>query len=229
MHLAGSIDVLELVGHLCPTVHQLPQVGVELSHTLAFGYGAHNDAEVLGTYALHQTAQAVALLGALNLLRDGDFVAEGSQHQVVAGDADVSRHLGAFGGNRFFGDLHQDRLAHFEHIAEVAHLLKHRFYLEVGQRGGALVAVHGQLEVFVDGVIIGPQVEVVHKALLVASHINEGGVEALHDLAHLAEVDVTYGILATRLLTVELNQALVFGERNLHTLFLLRYNEFFFH
>ena len=64
--------------------------------------------------------------------------------------------------------------------------------------------------------VVGAEIEVVHEALLVATDVDKGGIEALHDFLHLAEEDIAHGELADGLLLVELHQPLVFQQRNLH-------------
>ena len=97
VHLGRGVDPLEFLGHLRPAVEEVVQVGVEFGDGAAFGDGAHYDAEILRAYALQQAAQAVALLVALDFLRDGYLVAEGGEHEVAVGDGYVARELGTLG------------------------------------------------------------------------------------------------------------------------------------
>ena len=66
-----------------------------------------------------------------------------------------------------------------------------------------------------------------HETFLVAPHIYEGGVEALHYFAHFAEVDVSHGILAAGLFAVQLHEALVLEQGYLHPFGCARYYEVF--
>ena len=215
--LGRGVDTFQLLCHLAPGIHEAAQVGVEFGHSAAFRHRTDDYAEVLRAYALHQPAQAVAFFILFDFLRDGDFITERGEYQVAAGDGDVTRHLGAFCGDGFLGDLHQHRLTHFEHVAHVAHLLKDRLYLEVFESDSIAVAVHGKAEVFVHRAVVGTQVEVVHETLLVAPEIDESGIESLHDFLHLAEENVAHDKLSCRHLLVEFHQALVLQQGYLHS------------
>lgn len=212
MYLCGGIDTLELLRHLGPAVHKMVQIGIQFGHCASLGHCAHNDSEVLRTYALQQAPQAVAFLSALDFLRNGNLVTEGGKHKIAPGDGYVARKFGALGGNRLLGNLYQDRLADLEHIAQVAHLLQNGLYLEIVERRRRGIAVHGQPQVFVDGIVVGAQVKVVHETLFVAAQVDESGVEALHDFLHLAEEDIAHGILARRHLFMEFDETLVLQQ-----------------
>ena len=73
-------DVLETLGEVFPLRHELTQVGVEFGHTFAFGYGAHNDTEIVGLDALNEAAETAALFATLDFLRDRDAGDERGQH-----------------------------------------------------------------------------------------------------------------------------------------------------
>ena len=209
VYFAWGTDALKFFGHLLPAVEELAEVGVEFGHAFAFGHCADDDAEVLWADALQQAAEPVALGRASDFLRDGYFIAEWAEHEVVASYRDVARQFWAFGGDGFFRDLHQYGLTRFKHVTKVTHFFEYRLNGEVFEGGHVSVAVHGQAEVFADGIIVWAEVEVVHESLFVATHVNESCVETLHDFFDAPEVDVAYGVLASRLLAVKLNDAFI--------------------
>ena len=213
-----AADALETVGHALPTVHELAEVGVEFGDILAFGNGADDDAEILWFDALHEPAETSAFLFAFNLLRDCDTVAEGSEDEVAPCEGDIARQFRAFGGDGFFGHLSEDKLADFEDIVEVAVLFHDGLYLEVFEGACRGVAVHGKAEVFVDRLVVEAQVEVMHEAVLVLAHVDEGGIEAGHDFPHLAYVNVPHLYFAVVGFLVELDKLFVFEERYLDAL-----------
>ena len=207
----GAGDVLEALGEVFPLGHELAQVGIEFGNAFAFGNGAHDDSEVFGLDALDQAAETVAFFAAFDFLRDGDAVDEGGQHQVAACKGDVAREFGAFGGDGFLGDLGKHQLAEFQNVGQVAVFLEDGFDFEVLERYDRVVAIHRQLCVFHHRVVVGAEVEVVHEAVFVLAHVDECGVEAGHDFAHLANIDVADLNLVAGLVLVKLDQLLVFG------------------
>ena len=190
----------------------MAQVGIEFGHILALGNGADYDTEVGGLDALHQTAQTTTLFGTLDFLRDGNAVDEGIEHQITASKGEVAREFGTLGGDGLLGHLAYNELADFENVGQVAHFLKGRFDFEVVEVTDRGVTVHGQFHVLGQRIVVDPQIEVVDKAVLVLTHIDEGGIEPRHDFAHLADVNVADMDFVAGLVLVQFDQLLVFEK-----------------
>ena len=129
-------------------LEQCLEFGIEVFGLFPFGRGAHYDAEVARLHAFHKPAQAHFLFGAFDFLRNGYFVAEGCQHHIAAGEAQLCCQSRALRRYWLFHNLHQQFAALFDGIGDGAVLVDFGFELYLFQLR-ALAAVGKEfLEVF---------------------------------------------------------------------------------
>ena len=107
---------LKRLNRLFPPLHEQSQLVVQLSHTFVFRYRTNNDAETLRFDRKHQLFKTLAFCLAFNLLADHHAVCKGNENDVTSCHRDLGSEARALGVDRLFRDLHQNRVAHFEHI-----------------------------------------------------------------------------------------------------------------
>ena len=174
---------------------------------------ADNDAEILGQHPLRDAFEPLLLVGGADLLRNEDLRRKRHQHDVAAGQRDVGRQARAFGRNGLFGHLHHDRLPHFEVGADLAALFERRFQLDSFETDAALAGLLRRHELF-ERRKLRPQIEVMDESVLFVSDVDERGIQTGHDLANLAQIDISHREARLTLFLVELDEHLVFGQRN---------------
>ena len=176
----------------------LAQVGDVLGQGLVggvFGVGAQNETPI-GLGQGHQTlAQRFALCG-WDFLRHTDVLVLRQIHQQTPRDADLRGQPRAFGADRVFEHLHQDRLA-FEDL----------FFN--GQRGvgHVLARLAAALSGFGAGVFgrdAGQQIGHVQKRGAVQTDVNEGRLHAGQDPRDLAQIHIADQATLERALLVHL-------------------------
>ena len=185
----GSVQLLE---HLLPLSQQEEHLLVQIGHFLAFGCRAHDHPEVPGLDGLHQLAQTLALIGTLDLFRNGNDVVEGRNDQIAARNGDLARQARALGRDGLLEDLHQQGLSFVEHLIDLAPLVDVGLDLEVVEQVGGQAARDGPVGKLDQVAQLGSQVGVVQKSVLLVADIDERGIEAGHELAHTTQKDVAY-------------------------------------
>ena len=208
-HPSEGGHLLHLDGALLPFGDERAQVGIEFSHLLAFGDSTDDDAVVVGLDALDEPTQAIAFVAAADLLRYRNAVGEGNQDKVTTCKRNLCSDSGAFGVDRFLGDLDGNHVVtHVEYVANLAVFREVRLKLEL---------IHGDLFVFHDfflvleqGMGLQAQVEIVKESLFGITHVDKSRVKAWQDFLHSTQIDVTDRKLVVGLLSVKFYKDVVF-------------------
>ena len=105
----GGWIVIALVLDGIPLLKEHGEVADKVASTLARTHGAHDDAHAFGDLKLlHDTAEALAFFGVVDLARNTKLIRVGHQHEVTACHGDVRCDPWTFVSDRTLGDLNHD-------------------------------------------------------------------------------------------------------------------------
>ena len=104
---------------------------------------------------------------------NGDDVGKRHQHDIAAGEGDLGRDAGTFGGDRFLGDLDQYPLVGREHAGDLAALVDILLHLQVGQQRIRILPGGGQAYQFQQRLGLRAEVEVMQERVLFVTYVDE--------------------------------------------------------
>src|SRR5262249_26356772 len=118
MHQPRPATLLVLADDLVPDLDQEPDVALQLGLGNVLRDGADDEAGPGRAEAVHDLAEAPALLLVGDAAADAHVIDGGHEDQVPAGDADVRGEAGALAADGVLGDLDHDLLADLEQILD---------------------------------------------------------------------------------------------------------------
>ena len=191
-----------LVLDVTPDAHQLLVVLLELGLTAALTGGAHDDAHLGGRPELvDDRLELFARALVADLAADAAAGGEGHQHQVAAGQRDLSGEGRALVAHLFAVGLDQQLGAHIEHVLDLG-------LLALGLGLARLAAVVARQDV-AEG----------HEAVAVGAVVDEGRLQARLHGDHARLVDVAANLLVAGDVDVEVFENAVLDDRHTHFTF----------
>ncbi len=218
------LAALHLGYRVFPAFHERAHLMVEFGYTFVLGRSPDYHAETFRLYVPYKLAKAYLLLGGLDFARHGNLFGKWNQHHEPSGEGYFGGESRAFRRNRFFCNLHQKVLSLRKHLRYGTLLRNLLLGLEICGRGDFLWVGERFLHESGIGHEVRAEIEIMKKSVLVVAHVDERGVEAGHQLAHLCQIKVAHRVRDVAALLLERHKPGVFGQRDRNLLLLHVYN-----
>ena len=188
----GLVGFLYLEDDIVPLLDKGLELGIELGNALALGYGAHDDAEVLGLDALDELLESGTLFGRLDLRGYAHLVREGYEHEETTCKGELGGEAGTLGRDGLLGHLHHNLLTLLQDVGDAALLGQLGLAHRLGVGGEFPLVADYLFRILVVTVVVVTQVLIVKKSFFGRTYINKACIQAGHDLLYPSQVHVAH-------------------------------------
>ena len=204
---------LDSVQGLLPTLDEGADVLLDVGIVVTHSGCADNHTVVLGQHLIYDCLQSFALLVGANLLRNGYLVGKGDENHISSCQRDIGGQTRTFGRYRLLGHLYKYRLTCGDHLVNLATLSDGLVEFDGGETRVFLLG-REVCHQSVERCKVGPQIEIVDKRILLVTNIHKGGIQAGHNLAYPAQIDVANSETSLIALLVEFDKLFVLHKSN---------------
>ena len=131
---ADGLFLLQCLDRLLPPLYEQSQFVVKFSSAFVFRHGTDDDSEAVGFDRHHELSEPLPFRLAFDFLAYHDRIGEGDEDDIASRDGYLGGESGTFGVDGFFGNLHQNRVAYFEHLRYLSFFAYFGLPLRLGDR-----------------------------------------------------------------------------------------------